>query len=322
MPYNIDEIDKHILFELDKNARIPETRLAKLIGKSKEAARYRIKRMLEEEIILGFTTWLDPTKLGYQTAKIYLKLANVPIKKKQLLEYLKKDKHLFWLGVAEGAWNIGATFFVKDTQEFFDLKNELFTRFKEVIHESTTATVVSVHTHDKTFLHHAKTEWLTMFDRPSNIKLDTMSIKVLKSLFKNSRENIAAIAHDNNTTVDIVRTRMRRLEEQKVIVKYSAILNYQKLGYEFYKTFLYFRNLSKQELDRLMNYVLHHHNILFMLKQISPWDIELEIMCKSFVEYTKIISALTEEFSKSIQKVETAIMKEDHIFPSEKMVFD
>ncbi|MEK6825711.1 MAG: Lrp/AsnC family transcriptional regulator [Nanoarchaeota archaeon] len=322
MLYKIDEIDKRILFELDKNARIPEIRLAKLIGKSKEAVRYRIKRMIEEKIIIGFTTWIDPTKLGYQLAKIYLNLANVPHKKKELIEYLKKDKRLFWLGVAEGAWNIGATFFVKDMQEFFDLKNELFTKFKEVIHESTTATVVSVHTHDKTFLYKNTTSWTTIFDNHENNSVDALSIKILKSLFKNCRENIATIAHDHITTVDKIRTRMHRLEEDKIIVKYTIELDFQKLGYEFYKTFLYFKNLSKNELGRLMNYVLHHPNIIFIVKQISPWDLELETMCESYEEYNRIINALTEEFVDSITKFDTAIISEDHVFPAEKMVFE
>ena len=41
----LDKIDKRLLFELNQNCRIPETRLAKMVGKSKEAVRYRIKNL-------------------------------------------------------------------------------------------------------------------------------------------------------------------------------------------------------------------------------------------------------------------------------------
>ena len=322
MNYKLDMLDKRILFELDKNARIPDTRLAKLVRKSKESVRYRIKKLVDDKVILGFSLWIDPTKLGYQTAKVYLNLANIPEKKKAFIEYIKKDKRLFWLGIAEGAWNAGLTFFVKSNQEFFDLKNQVFSRFKDLILNSKTASLVSVHFHDKTFLYKTPTEYDLMFDKPENNELDEISIKILKALFKNSRENVASIAHDNYTTVDIVRNRMKKLEENKIIKRYTIAINYEKLGYEFYKTFLYFKKLDKEDLEKLMNYCKNNENIIHIVKQISPWDIELEIMCENYKKYNKIISGLTKEFSEIISNVETAIMGEDYVFPSKKMVFE
>ena len=59
-----------------------------------------------------------------------------------------------------------------------------------------------------------------------------------------------------------------------------------------------------------------------MVKQISPWDIELEIMCKSYHEYNEIIVDLTREFSNVVNKVETAIMGEDYVFPAKQMIFE
>ena len=184
----IDKTDKRILFELNKNARIPEVKLAKIIGKSKESARYRIKQLIDKKIILGFTTWLDPVKLGFQTGKLYLNIANLPEKKQKFLDYVKKDKRLFWLGVAEGAWNIGLTYFVKSNEEFFSLKNELMTKFKDLIIESKTASIVGVYYHDKTFLHQAKTEWQEMFTNQTNLQLDKQSQEILKLLMTSSAD--------------------------------------------------------------------------------------------------------------------------------------
>ena len=318
----IDDIDRKIIYELDKNSKISDTALSKKINKSKEATRYRIKKLIEKKIIIGFTTWIDPVKLGYKTIKIYLNLANIPEKKKEFIEYVKKDKRLFWLGVAEGAWNAGLTYFVKSNDEFFILKNDLFSRYKDLILESKTASVVGIYFHEKNFLSDQKTEWASMFTESEDTKIDALSIKITKALFKNSRENIAKIAYDNKTSVDKVRTRIRNLEESGIIKKYTIMLNYEKLGYEFYKTFLYFKSLNENELKDLMNYTLKNKNTIHLVKAISPWDIELEIMCRNFIEYNEIISNLTEKFSSSIGKVETSIMSEDHVFPSNTLVFE
>lgn len=322
MGIKLDKIDKRILFELDKNARIPETRLAKLVRRSKESVRYRIKRLQEEGVILGFTTWIDPTKIGYNTAKVYLTLANKPEEKKKFVDYVKKDKRLFWLGMAEGAWNAGLTFFVDSNLEFFELKNELFSRFKSLILDSHTGTLVNVGICDKTFFYATETKWGILFGKPGSDKLEEIEKKILKELFHNSRVSVVEIARKHKTTVDIVRNRIKRLEERKIIFRYLVKIDFNKLGYEFYKTFLYFRNLTKEDEKRLMEYTRKKPKIIHMTKQITPWDVELEIMCESYHEYNGIIADLTKEFAGIINKVETAIMGEDYVFPAEKMIFE
>ena len=322
MPIRLDKLDCKLLFELDKNSRLPETSLAKLIGRSKESVRYRIAQLKEKGVLHGFTTWIDPTKLGYSSAKIYLTLANKPQQKKEFIQYVKKDKRLFWLGIAEGAWNAGLTFFVKSNQEFFELKNELFSKFKELILDSHTAVLVNVNMCDKTFLYSAETKWLTMFGTPEALVLDETEKKVLQELFLNSRISLVEISRKNGLTVDIVRNRIKRLEEKIIISRYTTKIDFNVLGYEFYKTFLYFHNLTKTDELKLMEYTRKNPNIIHLVKQISPWDIELEIMCESYHQYNQIISALTLEFSEVISKVETAIMGEDYAFPAQKMIFE
>ncbi|MBM3232843.1 AsnC family transcriptional regulator [Candidatus Pacearchaeota archaeon] len=322
MRIEIDDIDKRIIYELDRNSRISEVALAKKIGKSKEAVRYRIGKLKDKGVILGFTTWIDPVSLGYSTVKMYLQLANIPSKRKELIAHVTSDKRLFWLGIAEGAWNAGLTYFVKSPEEFFELKNSLFSKYKDLILESKIGNVVSVSYHDKTFLFKENAEWTSMFDKHVAIELDKVSKGILRKLFKNARENIATIAHEMGVSVDIVRGRMRKLEEQEIIKRYTTHVDYSKLGYELYKTFLYFRCLSSAELERFMEYVRKDQNIIHVIKQISPWDMELEILCKGFGEYNLIVSKLTEEFSKNINKVESAVIIEEYIFPAEKMVFE
>ncbi len=322
MLIKLDKIDKHIIFELDRNARIPETQLAKIVGRSKESIRYRIRKLQEDGIIHGFTIWIDPTKLGYTSSKIYLTLANKPGEKQKFIDYVKRDKRLFWLGIAEGAWNAGLTFFVKSNREFFELKNELFSHFKDLILESHTATLVNVNIHDKAFLHRSETKWQTLFDQVENYQLEKIEKNILKELFLNSRINIVEIARKHHSTVDIIRHRIKKMEEKRIIFRYTTRLDFTKLGYEFYKTFMYFKNLTRQDEQKLMEYTQKNQKIIHLVKQISPWDIELESMCENYQEYNVAIAELTKEFANSIQKVETAIMSEDYVFPAEKMIFE
>jgi len=323
MAHKIDLIDKKILYELEKNARIPETKLAKLVNRSKESVRYRIKKLQEEKILLGFRTWFDPSKLGFTSAKIYLNLANNPERVEAFKEYIKKEKRLFWFGMAQGAWNVGLTFYVNNSREFFDLKNKIYTEFKDIILDNRTGFLTSVHVGNLSFLTNEESEWMTFFDSTTKkIDIDNLDKEILKILYNNARENIVSIARKVNSSTDTVRERIKKLNKNKIISRYKIAIDYNKLGFEFFKTFLYFTNLTKEDEARLMEYARKDPSILHLIKQISAWDVELEIMAENYLHYNKILDNLTREFSGIITKTETAIMGEDYVYPAKKIILE
>ena len=63
MAIKLDYYDKKILFELDKNARVTTSSLAKKIRKSKQFVDYRIKKLEQGKIILGYTSVIDYSKI-------------------------------------------------------------------------------------------------------------------------------------------------------------------------------------------------------------------------------------------------------------------
>ena len=97
MDKKIDSYDNKILFELDKNARISTTNLAKKLRKSKQFVDYRVKKLEQERVILGYTTVIDYSRLGYTSIRIYFKLHNItPEQQKAMEDELIKDKDLIY----------------------------------------------------------------------------------------------------------------------------------------------------------------------------------------------------------------------------------
>ena len=85
----IDDIDRTIIKLLQINPRISYSEIAKEIGFSRNAIKYRIKSLQDEGFLLGFRTVLDPRKFGKKiTAVISLKtdLSQINHIKKELLE--------------------------------------------------------------------------------------------------------------------------------------------------------------------------------------------------------------------------------------------
>jgi len=147
----LDKIDKKILFELDKNCRISNTQLAKIVKRSRETITYRINKLEESGIIRNFITSINPHKLGFQLFKVFLQLENIPERREKFNQFLLNHKNLYWMGLCDGVWDIIFLMFTKDAQEFYKLKNEIFSEFKDIIIKKETGTLVDVFQYPKKF---------------------------------------------------------------------------------------------------------------------------------------------------------------------------
>ncbi|MFF1715540.1 Lrp/AsnC family transcriptional regulator [Streptomyces sp. NPDC058268] len=70
----VDQVDRAILKELQRNSRISVRALAESVHISRASAYARIERMLSEQTIQGFTARIDPARIGLGTTA-YVTLA-------------------------------------------------------------------------------------------------------------------------------------------------------------------------------------------------------------------------------------------------------
>lgn len=61
---DLDDFDRKILAVLRKDGRITFTDLAQQVGLSKTPCQQRVKRLVENGVIVGFRAIVDPAKLG------------------------------------------------------------------------------------------------------------------------------------------------------------------------------------------------------------------------------------------------------------------
>ncbi|MFH0737140.1 MAG: winged helix-turn-helix transcriptional regulator [Candidatus Micrarchaeota archaeon] len=313
---SLDKIDKRLLYELDWNARQTEAELAKKIGKSRETVRYRIAQLEKKGVITGYATWVDVTKLGYQVYKIYLKIGGNEEERAAFFDALKKETKLFWLGTADGAWDVGLTFFAKSNDDFFHIKNAIFARFNRIILQKFAGVAVGVYAFPKKLFHNDPKPRRQVFGEIEGNGIDAIDKKILSLLFHDSRKKLVALAAEAGVSVDIIRSRMRKMEEKGIIGSYKADIDYQKLGLEFYKAFLYFDSFSKEDEAKLFEIAKQDPNILHIVTLISPWDVELEIMVESYQMFNRIMRRLKADFP-NLRNVESATMYGDFVFPAE-----
>jgi len=322
-----DEIDKIILYELNKNCRISDTKLAKIVKKSKEAVRYRIKKMLSSRAISSYSVHINPAKLGNLGYKIYIRLREKEELKNKFIEHLKKRKDVIWVCTGDGNWNMGITFYAKNHEEFYKHKNELFSKFQNIVASQTIGLLVNVQEFTHKYLvpqdgYIKKLQEITTFEGYSNHEIDDLDKKIVSNLLENGRIRLVELASKCSSNIDTVRNRIKKLEKDGIIVAYVANIRTFALGFEFYKSFLYFEGLDKEKETKFYNYCKTHPNIVAYVRVIAPWDVELEIVAKNYREYLSIINGLKKEFVGSIASAEFMVLERNTLYPAREKIFE
>ena len=324
MAYMLDLINRKILYELDKNCRISDNQLAKKVNLSRESIRNRIKKLQKEGIIQGFITSINPSKFGYMFFKLYFQLANNPKERERFYEYFKKIPGLYWFGGNDGVWDFHSTIYSKNVKEFNDIKNRIYTEFRNLIIKRDVGVLVNVRQYTKRYLHEKFkeiSEPAIFADDIVDNKLDELDKKILNNLAQNARIGLVELSKKTKSTVDIVRNRIRKMEEKKIILQYRIAVDHTKLGYDMFKAFIYFNNLSEQDEKRLFEYAKHNNKILYLIRQLSAWDIELEVMAESYEEFSRLMDDIRLKFVDSLRNYEFVLMREDIWVFGEKDIF-
>ena len=116
----IDHKDKRIIEILEKNARVPNTEIAKMLGISESTVRKRISDLESKGVIKKYTVIVDPSKIGYNTVTI-LGVDVDPTKFLDVAKELAKLPETKYVATSTGDHMIMAEIWTKDGQTLAEL---------------------------------------------------------------------------------------------------------------------------------------------------------------------------------------------------------
>ncbi|MBS3137154.1 Lrp/AsnC family transcriptional regulator [Candidatus Woesearchaeota archaeon] len=313
----IDLIDKKILSELDKNSRISATQLGKKVKRSREAVKYRIQQLVNKGIITGFITSINPNILGYYMFKVYLKLENISAEREKFFHELKNNKDIYWYGICDGAFDCVFAIVSKSTTEYFEKVNLLFSKWKHLIISKVLGTMVDTRQYNKKFfLNETSGDSVIFGGETLNYKMDELDSKILFVLTNSARIPLLQLARKVNSSIEIVRGRIKKLEQKKIILGYRIAVDLNKLGLEFFKAIIYFKTLTKKDEKAMFEWMRNHPNSLYYIRSLAPWEVEFEFAVENYLHFNKIINELRQLFPHVIRNHEHLIMSYESWLPA------
>ncbi len=300
----LDLFDKILLTELDKSSAADLGKLAKRIKRSKQFVLYRMKKLEEAGVITGYTAIVDMSRLGYFTFRVYFDLQNITeAQKKEMIGFLKTLQSVWTITTMHEKWDLAVFLGVKSVQEFHTIREAIFLRYKEKIKQYNISVYAPIYNFNRQFLLNAPeiTE-VRVYGEGLGEAISEFDVKLLHVYASNVRASSLEISRILGVSADTVRSHIKKLEEQNIIVGYKLGLNVELLGYESYRVDVALKSMERYR--ELFTYCKNHKNIYQINKTIGGADFEFEAVVRDKAHLMMILDELKQKFCEMIVDTE------------------
>jgi len=310
MAINLKEKDKELLYELDKDCRQSLNQLAKKLKSKKTVIAYRIKRLENAGIIKGYYTLINSFLLGSGSYRIYLNFQNLSPKiEQEIIDYFIKDKSIYFIASVEGRFDLVVCKWVKKIEEICLFFKDLMQKYRQYIQSY----LITPYEYDlfgseyltKKLKFEKRKEW--KFSAGKVSKVDKLDLEILRQLSYNAKASIVEIGEKVNVIPNTAKYRMKKLKEVGIIKAFRADINFNLLGYKWFKVDIWLNNYEKYE--NILKFIKTNSNTFVIGRSVGLADIEAEFHYRNTEELRSFLNKLRLQFPKSMRNYSSILMR-------------
>ncbi|HFC10610.1 MAG TPA: Lrp/AsnC family transcriptional regulator [Candidatus Kaiserbacteria bacterium] len=306
---NITELDKKILFELDKDGRASYSKIARSVKTSPQVVKYHFEQLIEKGIIKHFWAFTDYDKMDYSFFWGYwLKFAGLTKEKEdEMYKYFNKHKYIPIVQRADGYADVLIGIISRDIFHHNEILQEIFSKYGKYITMSDIFVGLGFTKFPRSYLINKENKFQNSAisgGTTKKTKLSEIDRKIISILLVDGRMEFTKIAEILDVSVGLVHKHFNRLERDKVITKITFTIDYQKLGLLLYRVCFKIIHFDKKKIDDLYNFCSSHPNIINYVKGMGTWELLLDIEIESRKELRDLIREMKNKFKDIIHRIE------------------
>ena len=292
----LDLLDRRIMHELDLDARISASQLARRVRRSKETVNFRLNRLLREGFIKNFYTVFNTSKLGWLYVKHYIKFKDTtPKKEAEIFEYLRSQENVSYLAAVEGRYDCLLLVNVRQMARMDEFLASFMAKYGGFVQEKDMTVFLTTHRLNQKFLFAGRgsRDWFYPYEI-GNYSPDAVERRILSEISSNARIPLLKLSERCGISPTAAAYRLRKLEQGKVILAYVSSPNFDKLGLRFVQVNISLRDPAARK--QIISYFDATNKCLFATEMLGKYDVLAEIHVQSELELQKIIDGFREKF--------------------------
>jgi len=129
--------------------------------------------------------------------------------------------------------------------------------------------------------------------------LDRIDRRIITELDGNARQSFSSLSKTIRQGRDKVEYRAARLKEEKIIRKYTVAVDWGRLGYSIFKTYLQLEN-NKEEVTKFISHLRKHSDVFWVGECVGSWDVMFTAFAKNQANFFELQSKILSEYTKII----------------------
>jgi len=315
----LDTLDRRILYELDGDARLPLTRMARKLRTSPQLIDYRIRALEKRGVIKGYTALIDYKGIGYTFYSVYYALKNISQRVlARFCKFLLSEPSVCILLQCEGRWDVVAGILAKDPLEVYNVLLEVRDRFGGYILERSILTHIGArHCRRKYLLgkEFSEGEFVHITGgKLSRARVEDGDVGLLRALAENARATVPELSDALGESPYVVRRRLRRLCEEKIILRTGFLPEHSRYGYRYNRVLFSLQHTTKGRFELLKNFLVQHPNIKRITSTFGRYDLVVDGEFESESEFRAFVTEVRTRFGGIISHYDALEVLKVHRF--------
>jgi DNA-binding Lrp family transcriptional regulator len=150
-----------------------------------------------------------------------------------------------------------------------------------------------------------------------DIDLDVKDRKILYELDLDARQTNSQLAKKVALSKQVMNYRIERLVNRGVIGKFVMVLDTQKLGYSFYDVFIKLQNMTTEEEQGMIDFLMSMDTVGWLAKSMGKYDLVIALFTKDVKQFNNSLNIIFNKYGNYI-KEKTFIIDIDAVYCKNK----
>jgi DNA-binding Lrp family transcriptional regulator len=260
--------------------------------------------MEDEGIITNYTTFIDASKLGYTSYRIYLVFERTtPDIEQEIIDYFINNKYTWVVCSLKGRFDFAVLFWVREIKDFNNFWKDSIKKYRKYFREQ----VFSVYQHS---VYKFSFLLLDKYDKADRNKfwiagggkeqeVDDLDFQILTLLATNARIPTKELANKLNSSTITINKRIQKMIEFNIIKGFRVNIDFSKLGYYYYKANINLIDYDKR--DDIIKYVSSNPHFIILDETIGFADLEINLIVENVNQFYEIMEDISNKFPDTIQ---------------------
>ncbi len=316
----LTDLDKKILFELDRDGRASFSAIARNIGTTPQVVKYHFERLMDEGAIKNFWAFIDYDRAGYSFFWAYwLKFSGLSKDKvEEIFASFRENKYIPIVFRAEGWADAMICITTKDVFHHNEELSKLFKQWGKYITMSEMCVGLGFQQFPRTYLlEKDNTEKIFYISGGTKeiAKINKTERKIMSVLQQDGRMEFTELAKVLGISTSMAHTAYKNLVRRKVINKTSFTFNHTMVGMKLFRVVFKVAQYNQERIDQFYNFCLIHRNIFNWVPVMGNWQLFLDIEIESHEGLRELIREMKFQFQDVIIQVEV-----NEIYKTEKFL--